>query len=841
MSVWKWICAWALSAAIACVAAADPSMSRDPTQVRRLGIPVALPSIDKIETQIGPLKPAPYLFDWQGLDAAWEDAAVQNWSASEQKLNRLENQYPNWTPPRELTDLIENGLREAALAAAIEDARWEDVLALTAETDVFCPNAPEFWAVTEAHVVLGQDDEALKVLNTAVTGCPSIAKKQVITDRAADLLPLDLQCAYRSQLAQSDWPLDLAYLDTAIQTGARNQAIASEDWGQLAQLARAHGARPATLQAAWALLPDSPAAAQAEFEFALVSKIDSEAEYGAALAAYQRGDHRLALALPRAPPDAAYRAERADLSAFASLREAERLIDDADYDRAEQLIERARALSSKTTVNAETLDGSLNLAKADAAYRAENYQAAIAYAENARHIDATRAAANDRIAWSLYQIGDDEAAYDAFSALYQSTASTEAADGLVLSAKRVGWLDRLQPMAAARPGPLLNRLKSETAQRALQRKDYLIVQQTAPVPLAELVGVDRPYIRQSVSVRANNGASGEGRVNSHVSRTSIGFTSSRSHVEVGVAAVSVDAGTGTETNRSADETGVSPFVRIEREGAIAIAAQIASTPSGGPASRTLTGELGVTLHGETAAAKVTAFKRPVDESLTSLMGREDTATGETWGRAVQTGIELDAVQTIAEDLNVRVEAEIKTLSGHNLADNQAAKIGVSAVKTFTPQSHDYLSAGPFYQYQTSDKNSNFHSPEHGGYFSPQSYHRAGIGVYGQTRDAKDWVLRYEASGAIESSKTDAAPVRPLTNPSGNVFDGGTETNLAGTAKIEYGRKLNAQWTLTAGASAIASTAFNEVQLGISLKYVPGGKASVTTRDFSADLFSRDLL
>ncbi len=196
---------------------------------------------------------------------------------------------------------------------------------------------------------------------------------------------------------------------------------------------------------------------------------------------------------------------------------------------------------------------------------------------------------------------------------------------------------------------------------------------------------------------------------------------------------------------------------------------------------------------------------------------------------------------MSETISVQASASASQLDGENIETNQSVKAGISAVKSFKVDRHAYLSAGPFYQFQAFDENTNFHSPEHGGYFSPQSYHRAGVGVFGQTEDLKTWMVRYEFAGAVEVTETDAAAVRPRTAPNGAAFTGNSDTMLAGSARFEIARKLSEEWTLTAGASAIASSAFNEVQAGVALKFVPGGKARVSTRDLTPDLFSRDIL
>ena len=836
MQVWKWICLSLLPVTMVSVATAAPARAGDNIEVRRLGIPAVDAGSEAVEQASNDY------FDWAALDEVWTQVGEQDWTSANQKLSRLKERTPNWMPPAEMVRLIEQGLQEQAFAEAIEEERWADALRLMTENEVFCPDAPQFWGVSRAYAEIDRGDDLVLFLQSALDDCKFSPDQLLIVDRAAELLSLEQLSVLRDHASATLAQAELMRLEGHFERMLREHAILNQDWVNLAALGRVHGVREATLQAAWGLLDSNPSAAQAEFEYALLVSFDLEAEYGAALAIYQAGDHGPALKLVHDGDDDTYRPERAELSAFASLREADLLLAAGDYDRAERFIQQASRLSPKASTNATNLLASVSLARADEAYHNENYSAAIEYARAAEQIAITQEAAQIRIAWSLYQSGDDKAAYEAFSALYQATTSPESADGLVLAASRMGWLDRLQPMAVMRSGPLLNRLKSETARVALGRKDYLIAQQASPTPLAELVGLDRLYVRQSVSVRSNDGASGEGRVTAYAVRTSIGFATGQTHVELGAVAHQIDAGIGVDPARSSEEQSVTPFIQIEREGQLAVSAQISTTPVSGPVASQVIGEVAIAYDSKNEMRTEAAiFKRAVDESLTSAFGRESFVTGETWGRVVETGLEASVAKPVNDTISVQASAAASTLDGKSIEKNQSVKMTLGAVKSFDVEGYDYLSAGPFYQFQSFAKNTNFHSPEHGGYFSPQSYHRVGFGVYGQTEDLKTWMLRYEVSGAVEVIDTDATPIRPRTAPEGGRFEGSSETNLAGAGRIEFARKLNEEWTFTAGASAIASSAFNEVQAGIALKFVPGGKARVSSRDMAPDLFARDIL
>lgn len=837
MRIRHWILCLMLSATIASVAAAVPLRTNDDIQVRRLGIP------DQQPTEQTPDQPLSNdQVDWLALDDVWAATRSQDWARASHQLEELKRNTQGWSPPSNLSILIQSGLLEQALRTAIEEERWSDVLDLRPNAKVSCPTDFQFWAASEALAKTDQMDELQTYLTDALANCRPQTSESTIAKRAIDYLPLPQLRAFDEDAATILSPSDRRLLGDQIKTLELASAAQEQDWKLLSSLARDLGVRDATLQAAWGLLETDPIAARVEFEHALSSALDPEAEYGFALAAYRLGDNGPALALATESPLSNYQIERTELAALAHLTEASRYIEAKNYARAEASIRTANALSSTHRLNASNLTASIHLARADQAYEEEDYAAALAYARKAKSSTAMRMAADSRIAWALYQSGDDEAAYNAFSALYQNAPSEQAADGLVLAASRAGWLDRVQPLAITRPGPLLSRLKSERAGTALSRNHYLIAQQMSPKPLPELVGVDRPYIRQSVSVRSNDGRAGEGRVRAKIARTSAGFSSGQTHIELGTVLVEVSAGRGDDFARSAKETGIAPFVKIDREGETELSAQIAMTPSQGPIDSKLIGEVSIAREiSQGVGVQVSVFKQGVDESLTSSFGRENQVTGETWGRVIQTGAEAAVTKTVKQDMTVQTSLSFSQLKGHNTEENQTIKLDIGAVKSFAAEGHAYLSAGPFYQFQAFDQNTNFHSPEHGGYFSPQSYHRIGAGLYGQTEDLKKWMLRYQVSGAVEHTEVDAAPILPRSGPEVAVFQGSSNTALAGAARIEFSRQLSNHWTLSAGATAIASTAFNEAEIGVALKYVPGGKARVSMRDLAPDLFSRDTL
>ena len=809
-------------------------------EVRRLGVPNAQTETPaRSEARPFEMPGRRDSFDWAALQRVWDHAGNQNWTDARRGLNMLKSDFPSWTAPDDLERAIRSGLANQRLTTALEDERWGDVLGLVPAHTVSCADDLRQWARSEALAQLDQQASLLDFYTAQFSTCALAKTRQRLINLAADQLDLN-GLEGMQQLKAAASTLDWSRIDASFQREQRNEAARNEDWVRLASLARAHTDRDALIQAAWGLMGVDLDAAQSAFEDALALEVGPNAAYGRALAAYQQGDVSLAAALKVPDLGEAFYQERRELIGLAKLQLAGDAIAAKQFSKANGLINEAAALSEEARRPASALKRSLALASSDEAYALGQYERAISLATPALSSVETGEAARSRIAWARLELGDNKAAARAFWSLYEANPTTEYADGLVIASSRLGWLPRLGDIAKDASEPLYGRVAEAEARTALYRKDYLTALDLDAETASALRGVDKPYVRQSISMRANDLDAGEGQTVGVVSRSSLVFSSAKTHIETGVIGFGLDAGVGSDPNRSDDGNGFVPFVQFEREGPIELRGRLATTPSGGPVDATPVGGLGASFDAAGASVDIAIHRSSVQETVTSLFGREDQSTGESWGRVVETAAAVSARQTFSGDWSAQGEAKLGQRSGERVEDNTLVLIGISAVKSFDVDGHDYLSAGPFYQFQAFDQNTNFHSAEHGGYFSPQSYHRIGAGLFGQTEDVRPWMLRYQGGLALEVSETDGAPLRPLTDPTGDQLTGASNSGLAGSLEAEYARKLNDRWTVSAAASAIVSEAFNEARFGIALKYVPGGQANVTTRDFWPDPFSRDL-
>ncbi|MEZ6013363.1 MAG: cellulose synthase subunit BcsC-related outer membrane protein [Hyphomonas sp.] len=145
--------------------------------------------------------------------------------------------------------------------------------------------------------------------------------------------------------------------------------------------------------------------------------------------------------------------------------------------------------------------------------------------------------------------------------------------------------------------------------------------------------------------------------------------------------------------------------------------------------------------------------------------------------------------------------------------------------------------GPFYQFQSYDRNTNFFTTGHGGYFSPQEFHRAGWSINARTKPLNDWLVKADAAVAYETVREDAASEYPLNADQGMRIGGGDSSGVAGAIDIALARRIGPEVIISANLSATASKAFEDLRAGIGIAWVPGGRAGLVPTDLTTDPFS----
>lgn len=824
----------ALASACVALAAAWPTAAAQAPRAAQaegvfaIGIPQAA-STEEIAAAETMFEPAPAL-----VQAVWDLGAGGDWDAAQKVLRALQAANPSWKAPANLKSYLAAGQRDERIRSALGARDWTAALALLPAPATSACDAPfHLWARADALEGLGVQTDINDFYIRALTNCKAPDLAAALADRALGSLDANglAAAAALPALAQSnDTAVRLAH--TRLARAERSQrfeaALATGDLAA-AQVLAARSDDPRLLtQAGWTFLKTDAARATTYFERALALGGDADALRGLVMATLATGkvaSARAATAEAKDPVLAADLGARVDLGEAALRREA------GDWTGAATLAASAARANPDLAEPAEALIAGARLEAATAAYEKGAFAEARRLALEAAGHPPSRRAALMRAAWSDLQLGNDRDAASAFSRLYLDLPDTESAEGYALAAQRTGDLDTAAALARTLGGPLGAKVEARYAAAAFDQGDYLTARTHAPDTYDALDGIDGAWYRQAVSARRQGGTAGENRLTGFVSTTSAGTTRGADRFEAGVSVYTLDAGAG-----AARETFAAPYAAWSREGETSLAARIGLLPLGGDAKPAINAEVAVARDIRGGALEARGFVRPKTESVLAMAGQEDAA-GNVYGRVTEIGARLSARLPAGKSHAVQADLSAASLDGANTVPNSMIGAGISGSRAFDTDGFAYLVTGPFYQYQAYDRNTNFYTPGHGGYFSPQAFHRAGWSLNAQTNPLKDWIARANLAVAHESVEEDTAPANPLLAAPQPFIGGSDSSGLAGAMDLSIARRVSRNVIFSANAAAIVSQAYEDVRVGIALTWVPGGRAGLVLGDLPTDPFN----
>ena len=763
-----------------------------------------------------------------GTEGRWREAAA--------RLRALRGRHKGWQPPADILAFVANGQREYEVREALASKDWARALSLlpvpAANT---CERPFDLWARADALEGLGRQDGVRDFYERVLTNCDNPELVAALASRASGVLDREGMASLVRipDLSSSEHPdIVRAYAELVrAETWLSFQAAQSAGDIEMAQALASGSADIRILtQAGWMFLEEDPARAASFFREALTRGADEDTRRGLVMAALAAGDYTGA----RSAISEARNAEGFDgLLARVDLDEARTLRQQGSWLRAAELADRSAKLDPELTDEAQLISGGALLDAAAKAYDLGDLEASGALARKAAAYPAVQRTAEMRSAWVDLQSGDAEQAAATFSRLYLAQQDVESAEGFALAAQKAGKLDSAAAIAKASGGPLGGKVQAQYASVAFYQGDYLTARALAPDTYDALEGVDHTLYRQTVSMRQQDGARGENRMTGYASTTSMEVVRGVSSYEAGVTLYRIDTGADAGTGR---ETFAAPYLGWSREGETNLAARIGLLPIGTRADPALTGEAAATRRFGAHMAEARVFVRPRTDSLLAFAGHE-AASGRQSGRVGEAGALVRGRFDVGGGRAVQAEISAAHLGGRAIVGNSMLSAGISASQAISQDGFDYLVTGPFYQFQSYDRNTNFFSAGHGGYFSPQQFHRAGWSVNARTKSLKDWIIKVDGAVAFESVREDAAPQYPLFADQGVQIGGGRSSGVAGSLDVAIARRLGREVIVSANLAATASQAFEDLRAGIGLIWVPGGRAALVPSDLATDPFS----
>ena len=270
---------------------------------------------------------------------------------------------------------------------------------------------------------------------------------------------------------------------------------------------------------------------------------------------------------------------------------------------------------------------------------------------------------------------------------------------------------------------------------------------------------------------------------------------------------------------------VKPEVGFQKEGPIRYGFLLGTSFIGAPVSPLPTFTAG--LSGKNWLVNVHQVQ--VDESILSYAGQKDPYMDKKWGRVLRTGIDGDITFEPRPTYWLTLAAGYNYLWGQDVWSNQSVFGTASFGKTF-PWGPGDLSAGWFATVKHFQRNSNFFTYGHGGYFSPEIFFITGPTLRYRTPPCATHSIDARASAGYMYYKTKDSPHYPLFDDNLMALNGSARGDATGTysgenvsrlglsGKIRGEKLFGNHWIGSAFLGFNNASSYNEWRTGVSLQY-----------------------
>lgn len=387
-------------------------------------------------------------------------------------------------------------------------------------------------------------------------------------------------------------------------------------------------------------------------------------------------------------------------------------------------------------------------------------------------------------AWSRFNLGDKTAAASDFALLYRESPNLESAQG-ILAAVSSGPLP-IDAMVASTE-PLASLIRSRRGEAAFRAHRYLEASALDPQRWRSLGSPSVIAASGAVGQREKTGAQGLGKLVADFA-PSVGIsaplgeqsllTLSADNMRldagmrgpnslVGTAPVGVSLPTlFTSTRTTVRESTLS--LRMEYELTLVVSA--GGGVKGGAVGARPVGSAGVALSPSWGQMDVRTYAEPVRESILSWAGMADPNSGSAWGGVRRLGVEARALYLGTAPYSAGLHARMERLVGTQVAGNHRQALDANVGRDLGLTGFAYTSLSLAAGVDAYHRNLSHFTLGHGGYFSPQSYRKAGMAFDFMTDEGKRWLVRGRADAALTWKREDAAPLFPL-EPNSRSYEG----------------------------------------------------------------------
>ncbi len=513
-------------------------------------------------------------------------------------------------------------------------------------------------------------------------------------------------------------------------------------------------------------------------------------------------------------------------------------------EEAEKLTSQWQEKSNEITL----LHSDLLLERAAHEYELQNYTQSLTLAEQSAALKPSLEA-DKLIAWNRYQLGDREAAAKDFEKLYRNHPDKQSADGLATSLLALDKEQQLEVLANEIGGPLLDNLADHHAQQYYYKDQFVLAEHTRVSTLPLLKNIDTAAISLTPYARHRSGSEGLGQLDIIGMELAGRAFIKRHHFHVSLDFFNLDSGAVANNARlgsNADQLVnsfvfettdkesllIEPTLSYRYETDISPHFSIGTTPLGGELGGVLTGDLGIDWQrGQNGENKynLKLFRKNKQESILSTSGIVDPVSGNKWGRVVDTGIQFDLHQQILNSWTLTSGALFGNLDGHEVADNDHYALWASLGYNIARNGFKYLTIGPAYRFEHFDENRSFFTYGHGGYFSPDAFHKLGGEINFQTEEAKQYIIKGRASLGYQSSSEDNAFAFPLVQ-TGPLLNGDDSHGVAFDSQLSAVYRVNPWIQVGAFLNVTQSPDFDDFGGGLMLRINAFDRPAVFSMD-----------
>lgn len=217
---------------------------------------------------------------------------------------------------------------------------------------------------------------------------------------------------------------------------------------------------------------------------------------------------------------------------------------------------------------------------------------------------------------------------------------------------------------------------------------------------------------------------------------------------------------------------------------------------------------------------VEVARRVEARSLMTYMGAVDPNTGNVWGGVTQTFAALRIARPLDETYNLSSRLKLSYYDGQHVQHNFAWQWRSVVDRDFIRSEALTLNAGLAAMLWHFNRNTNFYSYGHGGYYSPQRYFSLSVPVE-ITGRRNSWSYLVRASLGHSWTREDDAPYYPLDPtlvPAGGPYTGGSGGGLGGSLRAAIEKRLTPQWSLGAWLDIERSESYSPTRAMIYLRH-----------------------